>query len=344
MPHCAVAIVSAAALAVALAACGSKHDGGTASAKAAVATSTASAPATRPAGLPAGHLLYRRFLSDDKSHGAIYAVAPGETNGRAITHPPAGVADDLASPSPDGSRLALTRCNDRGCALFVARIDGSGVKRLSPRCCVDENSAAYSPDGRTLAFGRAWGRVKDGQIRFSEVFRMAANGHKRERLTHFSGAGYRGDTGNPSFSPDGKRIVFTVTRALTTPRAGDHAVFIMNADGSHQRRLTPWTLEAGDYPRFSPDGSRILFRANFDDGPGGDLYTMRPDGSQIEQLTRGIPGMLSAAWSPDGKYVAYAHEGGDGDQPDIWIMRADGTGAAQLTDAPEWDSLPAWGV
>jgi TolB protein len=297
------------------------------------------------AGLPTGHLLYRRYLDDEQTQAEIYAVGPGETNGHSITHPPAGWADDLAVASPDGSRMTLTRCGDR-CLLFTANIDGSGVRRLSPKCCFDENSASYSPDGRTLVFGRAWGEVKNdlNQIKYSEVFTMSAAGHHRVRLTHNSGQGWRGDTGNPSFSPDGKRIVYTFSWAQGTPHAGQRAVFVMNADGSGQHRLTPWKMGAGDYPRFSPDGSRIVFRAGYEDGPGGDLYTMRPDGSDVEQLTHGLPGMLSAAYSPDGRYIAFAHGGRDGAPADIWVMRADGTHAVQLTDSPEWDSLPTWGL
>ena len=83
-------------------------------------------------------------------------------------------------------------------------------------------------------------------------------------------------------------------------------------------------------------------RAGYEDGAGGDLYTTRPDGSHVEQLTHGVPGVLSAAYSPDGRYIAFAHEGAEGAMPDIWIMRADGSHAVQLTDSPEWDSLPTW--
>ena len=117
----------------------------------------------------------------------------------------------------------------------------------------------------------------------------------------------------------------------------------MDLGGGPARRLTPWDLGAGDHPRFSPDGSRILFRARFSDGPGGDLYTMRPDGSDIKQLTHGIEKMLSATWSPDGKYIAYA-SARVGRQPDVWIMNADGSGAQRLTTAPEWDSGATWGI
>ncbi len=349
-------IALAAAVALAFAACGSKEDHDTGPVKTGAIRSTASALAKQLSGLPTGHLLYRRYLTDDQSQAAIYAVGPGETNGHAITHPPDGAADDLAVESPDGLRITFMRCTDQ-CHLYTAAIDGSGVKRLSPKSVPgetdDENNPGYSPDGRWLVYGRGWGEIKTypalgtDQIQYSEIYRMTADGHRRERLTHRSGKGYLGDTGHPSFSPDGKQIVFAVLNSPDAPRPHAQAVFIMDADGSHQRRLTPWKLAAGgngDYPRFSPDGSRILFRSHAVEGPGGDLYTVRPDGSDLRKLTHGIPGMLSAAYSPDGRYIAYARQGDDGEQPDIWVMNADGTDPEQLTDAPEWDSLPTWGV
>jgi Tol biopolymer transport system component len=337
-------VTIALAAGVALSACGSSGHGDKPKPVAGAATRAAGAPnAAATTSLPIGHLLYRRYLNDDQSEAAIYAVGPGETNGRAITHPPAGAADDLATANPDGSRITFTRCTDR-CRLFTAAIDGSGIKRLTPKCCIEESDAGYSPDGRTIAFGRAWGNVENDQIQYSEVFRMTASGHERQRLTHLSGKGYQGDTGAPSFSPDGKRIVFSVVKGPTAPHAGDRAVFIMNADGSHQHRLTPWSLKAGDHPRFSPDGSRVISRTVPEDGPGGDLYTVRPDGSGLTRLTHDVPGMLSAAWSPDGEHIAFGREGDDGGNPDIWIMKADGTSPARLTNAPEWDSLPTWGA
>jgi len=348
-------LVLALGAATTLAACGSGDEDTNAPAKAATTTgSTAVAAAKPPTGLPAGHLLYRRYLTEDQSRAAIYAVAPGETNGHAVTHPPAGAADGRATASPDGSRMTFARCTEGepgetrigegACHLFTANVDGSGVKRLSPKCCADENSPWYSPGGRSLTFARLWGKLKDGAAQHSEVFTMTTDGDKRTQLTHGSGKGYRGDSGNPSFSPDGKRIAYTFEYSAATPQVGKRAIFIMDADGGNRRQLTPWSLDAGDFARFSPDGSRVMFRANYGTGPGGDLYTIRPDGSGLKQLTHDVPGMLSAAWSPDGRYIAYAHEPDDGTQPDIWVMKADGTGAARLTDSPQWDSAPTWGI
>jgi Tol biopolymer transport system component len=323
--------------ALALAACGSGND------TAKVAPEPKGA-ATAPAGLPTGHLLYRRYLNDDRSRAAIYAVGPGETNGRAVTNPPEGALDEVASGSPDGSRFAFTRCSSH-CELYTARADGSGAKRLFAKCdgappaCPEGSDPVYSPDGHTIVYGRAWGRIKNDQIQHADLFSIPATGGTSKRLTSLSAKGWNADVNHASFSPDGKRLVFEVID--NDAHAGHHAVFVMNARAGHARRLTPWSLDGGDFPRFSPDGSLILFRAHVGEGPSGDLFTMSPDGSGRTQLTHSGD-LLSGAWSPDGDYIAYA-KGSDREQPDIWVMRADGSDPKRLTDAPEWDSGPTWG-
>ena len=151
------ALLSALAIAIAFAAC-SSDDAGNKKSKA-----NEPSASKRAAGLPTGTCSTGATSTNHETQAEIYAVGTGETNGRSITQPlPAGYADDLAVASPDGSRMILTRCAER-CLLFTAAIDGSGLKRLSPECCADENSASYSGDGRTLVFGRAWGAVKHGR-------------------------------------------------------------------------------------------------------------------------------------------------------------------------------------
>jgi WD40-like Beta Propeller Repeat len=83
---------------------------------------------------------------------------------------------------------------------------------------------------------------------------------------------------DPSFSPDGNRIVFSRVTAETFPFSD---IWIMNADGSGQRRLTFNTNDSE--PSWSPDGSRIVFRSSRNLA-GARIYTMRPDGSDVRAV------------------------------------------------------------
>jgi TolB protein len=63
------------------------------------------------------------------------------------------------------------------------------------------------------------------------------------------------------------------------------SIFVIGADGRGLRQVTPWRLDAGDHPDWSPDGRRILFRAPEHFFAGSNLWTVRPDGTGLKQLT-----------------------------------------------------------
>ena len=103
---------------------------------------------------------------------------------------------------------------------------------------------------------------------------MNGNGTRLRQLTRFNASRpHSTSVGGSAWSPDGKRLVF---EAGTSPRgepANSLALFVVNADGSGLRRLTPWSLNAGDRPDWSPDGELILFKAPAK-GQHGNLYTI----------------------------------------------------------------------
>src|SRR5947207_3388043 len=78
-------------------------------------------------------------------------------------------------------------------------------------------------------------------------------------------------------NPDGTPLALLRGHALNSKKLG--AVFIANADGTNARQITPWGLRVGDFaPRWSPDGSRLVFVANH------SLFLVNPDGSRLREL------------------------------------------------------------
>jgi TolB protein len=133
--------------------------------------------------------------------------------------PGAGPASDPVW-SPDGQKVAFVRSNTR-LGVYVASVDGSGVRGLTPKPVGDAYAApAWSPDGRKIAFASE----RDGN---SEIYLMNADGSGQRSLT--DDLAYDGD---PDWSPDGQKITFV------SNRDGRYEVYVMNADGSGQRRLT----------------------------------------------------------------------------------------------------------
>jgi Tol biopolymer transport system component len=143
---------------------------------------------------------------------------------------------------------------------------------------------------------------------------------------------------SPTWSPDGNRIAFH------SSRDGNREIYVMNADGSNQTRLTD--NPAHDFgPSWSPDGSRIAFVSDRD----GDwnIYTMDADGSNqirlMETYYRAYSGnWAKPSWSPDRLWIAFGlrREG----NLDIYIMNADGSNQTRLTENPARDFNPSWSL
>jgi len=147
------------------------------------------------------------------------------------------------------------------------------------------------------------------------------------------------------WSPDGRKVVFVRTFDDGHNNALRQAIHTVNADGSGLRRVTPFSLNAGDGPDWSPDGERILFRSPENDTfLGSHLYTIRPDGSGLRQVTHVPDGttLYSASFSPDGKRITVAMQGVGG-AADIYTMNTDGTKITPVSRTEARDSAPDWG-
>jgi Tol biopolymer transport system component len=104
---------------------------------------------------------------------------------------------------------------------------------------------------------------------------------------------------HPNFSPDGRKIAFT------SRRDKDYEIYVMNADGSGQRRLTH-SRGIDKAPVFSPDGRRIAFTSNRDGNY--EIYVMDADGRNPRRVTRSSERSDYPCWHPDGKHLVFVGE------------------------------------
>ena len=91
------------------------------------------------------------------------------------------------------------------------------------------------------------------------------------------------------------------------PRNGS-AIYVLDADGSNFRRITPLRLNAGS-PDWSPDGKRIVFNSSYEGQSAVEIYTVRPDGSGLKRVRKEPKKSFSfePVWSPNGKRIAFVH-------------------------------------
>src|SRR5919197_651512 len=181
------------------------------------------------------------------------------------------------------------------------------------------------------------------------IWVMKADGSGRRQLTR-PGAGNDFD---PSWSPDGKRIVFRTSRGRYKRDPGgigaegifaiEDGILLMNPDGTNVRDLGLPT-GGNECATWSPDGSKLAFCHHGGDGNWA-VWTVNADGSDPRQLThptltlpRGSGGDSPGPWSPDGKRLSYY----SGTARDLFVINADGTHARRILRWRGGDSPNAW--
>jgi TolB protein len=208
-----------------------------------------------------------------------------------------GCADKSPPPRP-----AIVSFDDGWGHVFVANIDGSGLRQVTPTVAEDmsdgryANYAALSPDGTQLAYTRGG--------RFIEVVDLESG----ESKTVHEG-GYQ-----PVFSPDGRSIAFTSGGSIS----------IMNTDGSDVRVIA--REESAFGATFSPDGSRVAFNV------GGYIVEVPATGGESKVLLRDQFWNADPEYSPDGSGLVFSSNRGGHNGSEIYSMPVGGGEITPLTD------------
>ena len=111
---------------------------------------------------------------------------------------------------------------------------------------------------------------------------------------------------DPQISPDGKRIIYVRQFADIMSDRRCSNLWIVNFDGTDHRPLTTGNFNDTS-PRWSPDGTQIIYTSNRDQGPGGtpQIYRRWMDSGQTAKLTNLTQAPSGIAWSPDGKLISF---------------------------------------
>jgi TolB protein len=260
-----------------------------------------------------------RIAFDNNGH--IVTMKPDGSDRRRLTR---GKGNFAPSYSPSGARITFSHRVGKHFVIDVMHADGTHKRQLTRRHV--DRTPSFSPNGRKIVFSR---NLHTSMFDFAGIFRMRADGTHVRLLTHdrpvFSDVEL-----DPTYSPDGKTIVFT------NLLAEDGAISAMDADGRHVRQLTDNRVD----PDFSPSGQHILFSELFVAIP--QLGIMDPDGKHAHDFTNNHDPHFDyslPAYSPDGTKIAFS---GGTNGSDVFVMNADGSGVTQLTHNGH-SGGPAWG-
>lgn len=154
---------------------------------------------------------------------------------------------------------------------------------------------------------------------------------KEQTESKYTPTGGRSTARTPRISPDGKRVVFTVSQP------GGQQIASVDTKCGDYKQLTD-SGGTNCWPDISPDGKEIVFSSSRNGS--FNIYVMNADGSDVRQVTNHPLRNMRPAWSPDGKRIAFTSVR-DGNH-EIYVCSTDGTDLRRITNHPARDDYPIW--
>lgn len=166
---------------------------------------------------------------------------------------------------------------------------------------------------------------------YMNIYEANFDGSELKPLT--MGSGYSAEC---AYSPDGSRIVFA------SYRDGSMNLYTMNSDGTDVRQVTHTTSCYNGGPFFSPDGQKIIFRADREKAHLLQLYVIDADGSNERKLTENDAVNWAPYWHPSGEFVAFTTSIHGHMHYEIYLLHIASGRQHRLTHNPSFDGLPVF--
>ena len=185
--------------------------------------------------------------------------------------------------------------NERRSRLWVFDLESrKGVQVTSGP--YDDGQPVWSPDGRSIAFASNRSQEPDANDN-SDIFLVEPKaGAALRKLTT-----WEGNDSSPSFSPDGRSIVYVAGGDPKDVWYDVSTVAVVPVAGGESRELTPTLDRNVDEPRFAPDGQSVLFRV--EDGGNVHLVRVPAAGGAVERIVEGELEVEDHDFGPKGELV-----------------------------------------
>lgn len=197
---------------------------------------------------------------------------------------------------PGGYRFSDVDVGDGVGGECVAELQDGGID-APPDAIVGDGNITCMP---RIAFA-------DGATGQREVWVTNTDGSGKQNVSNSASK----DDWRPSWSPDGKKLVFE------SNRTGNFDVFVVNADGSGLINLTPTSAQNDVQAVWSPDGAKIAFVSN------STPWVMNADGSNPTQVST-LTQVNDLAWSPDSTKILFGHISPQTGFPAIYVASLGG--------------------
>lgn len=201
--------------------------------------------------------------------------------------------------------------------VYVMKADGSDIRLLTQNLKNQYYFSSWHPDSRQILF------TAMVPLEGNKIFKINVDGTGEIQLKD-------GINWAPRWSPDGEQIVFA---------QGDTELAVIDSEGSQVKILAKDLISQAN-GRWSPDGAWVYFTGRFSGQDTREIFRIKSDGSEIENLTNQDGDDMLVGWSPDGSKLLVISTR-DGNQ-EVYVMDADGANPVNMSQNPAKDHDAAW--